>query len=246
MDELSLLCLQLEWGADEALGAIPLPRFRLPTVVTPAPKISSAPARAAAGSVGPDAVTAETLDALHEALANFEGCALRATATSTVRPSGNLAARIVMIGEAPGADDDRSGRAFSGSVGQTLDHVLGSVGLGRDQMGLTFLVPWRPPGNRPPREVEMRLCLPFLWRFLDLVRPERIVLLGQSPVRIVLGSTEPLRRLRGRWNDAIVPYQDRPLPAMVLPPVETWLRSGSAKRELWDNLISFIETDSLK
>ena len=236
MDDLAALRLQLEWGADEALAEAPLDRFARETpAAKPLPRPRAAPtAPLAPAFPNPDAAT---LDALMAQLGSFEGCALRATATHTVRPDGNPGSGLVLIGEAPGSDDDRSGRAFSGGPGQVLDRVLGSIGLDRTRFLATTLVPWRPPGGRKLSEAEIQACLPFLLRLLGLVRPRRLLLLGAVPVRILTGSAEPARRLRGRWLEVRVPDLTAAIPALALPPLDQWLRNSGTKQELWSDLI---------
>ncbi|GAC1340949.1 MAG: hypothetical protein NVSMB18_12050 [Acetobacteraceae bacterium] len=236
MDGLTALRLQLEWGADEALGDRPLDRFAPahPAVAVAAPRAQAARPAAALAALPP---AATSLDALHDAMCAFDGCPLSATATHTVRADGNPAAGIVLIGDAPGSDDDRSGRAFSGPPGQLVDRVLASIGLDRTAVLLTPLVPWRPPGNRPLADAEIQACLPFLLRLLALVRPRHLVLLGATPVRALTGQTEPIRRLRGRWLEVSVPGLNEPVPALPLPPPDQWLRNAAAKQELWSDLI---------
>ena len=185
-DALALLRLQVEWGADEALGEQPVDR--------------TAPPPASAGSIRPAAVprvqeraqalaaAAADLAQLDAALAAFDGCALRATATTFVQPSGNPAAPLVLIGEAPGPEDDRAAAAFAGPLGALLDRMFGSIGLDRTGVLLTTLVPWRPPGNRAPTEAEVQACLPFLLRRLQLTRPRRLVLLGGLAAKTLTGS----------------------------------------------------------
>ncbi len=244
MDSLAALRLQVEWGVDEALGEEPRDHFRpaplpvpsrtplavpLDTPARPAP--AAARSQAAADAAG-------TLAALHAALDAFDGCALRATATATVRPDGNPAARLVLVAEAPGADDDRAGHAFAGPSGQALDRVLRSVGLDRGAILLTHLVPWRPPGGRAPTEAEVQVCLPFLLRLLRLVRPDRLLLLGAAPARALCGSSDSIRRLRGRWLQAALPGADAPIPAMPMLPWDQWLRTPSAKRDCWADLLA--------
>jgi DNA polymerase len=212
IDDLTALRLQAEWGADEALGDAPLDRFA-PVVPPARPRPAAAmPARTTAEPA------AANLAALHAELQAFDGCALRATAMSTVQPDGNPQAGLVLIGDAPGSDDDRSGRAFSGAAGQTLDRVFASIGLDRSAMLLAPLVPWRPPGNRPLSEAEIQTCLPFLRRMLTLVRPRRLVLLGGGPVRALTGNADPIRKLRGHWLEALI-------------------RSAATKRDVWSDLL---------
>lgn len=233
IDALTALRLQLEWGADEALGDTAIDRFAPPPSRT-APAVAPRTQSQATPSLA--APQAQTLAALYAEIDAFEGCALQATATQTVRPDGNPAAGLVVIGEAPGSDDDRSGRAFSGAPGQLLDRVLGSVGLDRQAMLLTTLVPWRPPGNRPLSEAEIQACLPFLVRLLALVRPQHLLLLGAVPVRTLTGQSESIRRLRGRWLDVQHNEAQISTAAMALPPLDQWLRSPSTKRDLWSDL----------
>ena len=245
MDDLDALRLMHEWGVDEVLGALPLDRTRQirPDArprSEPSFKGATAPTRPASSETA-HLQQANTLEALHRALDQFTACALRATATNTVRPAGNLAARTILIGDAPGPEDDRSGQAFSGPHGQMLKQVLGSAGLGEDLL-LTTLVPWRPPGSRPLNEAELRQCLPFLVRLVDLVRPDRLVLVGQWPARLLLGSNEPIRKLRGRWRDAAMPFQDAPIPTLIFPPLDHWWRNSAAKQELWSDLLLLTET----
>ncbi len=237
MDPLTALRLQAEWGADEALADAPVDRFA--PVAVPAPPGQAVRAISPAQILSPrkKVTHAGSLGDLHVELQAFEGCALRTTATHTVLPDGNPAAALVVIGDAPGSDDDRSGRAFSGETGALLDRVLGSIGLDRTQMLLTSVVPWRPPGNRPLAEPEIQACLPFLYRLLALTRPQRLLLLGAIPVRALTASNDSLRRLRGRWLDVAVPEIGTTVPALALPPPDQWLRSAASKCELWSDLI---------
>jgi len=247
MDSISALRLQIEWGADEALDEQPRDHFQpSPVTRSVAVPVGAAPtARPAILAAAPSmarghsaAAPAETLEALYAALAAFDGCPLRATATTTVRPDGNPAARLIVIAEAPGADDDRTGFAFAGAAGQMLDRVLLSAGFDRAGLMLTHLVPWRPPGGRAPTEAEIQACLPFLLRLLQLVQPERLVLLGSAAARTLTGSNDTIRRLRGRWLQATLAGFDAPLPALAMLPWDQWLRSPAAKRDTWADLLA--------
>lgn len=248
-DALALLRLYLEWGADEAFDDAPVDRFRpapsrpgdaapAPASSPPRPVPAPAPVRPASAVARAQALAAgaRTLAELRAALEGFDGCPLRATATHTVHESGDPAADLVFIGEAPGTEDDRTGRAFSGPPGQMLDRWLAGIGLERGMVLLTTLVPWRPPGNRAPTEAEIQACLPFLLRRLQLVRPRRLVLLGGQATKALTGATEGIRRLRGRWQRADVPGLDAPVPALPLLPPDM-LRGAAAKRDTWSDLI---------
>ena len=244
MDDLAALRLQIEWGADEALLDAPLDRFAPPPALRP----TSAPAflapqaprptlaRSPAAAPSPDA--ALDLPALHQALDAFHACPLRSTASTTVAPSGNPAAGLVFIAEAPGPEDDRAGHAFSGPPGARLDHILATAGLDRTTVLLAMLVPWRPPGGRPLNEPEITQCLPYLHRLLALTRPRHLVLLGATPLRAI--GSDPaanLRRARGSWIPTAIPGLEAPVPALAMLPPDQWLASASNKQTTWNDLV---------
>ena len=257
MDDLAALRLLMEWGADESLADAPVSRFAVQSAAAlpgPVPAGPAAPHQAIPRSAAPVVLratpvaatiqeacalagAAATLDALHAALDAFHGCQLRATATNTVRPSGNPTAGLVLVAEAPGPEDDRGGEAFSGRPGQILDRVLASIGLDRSSVLLTHLVPWRPPGNRAPSDAEVQACLPFLHRLLALAQPRILVLLGAGPARTLAGTAESARRLRGRWHPVAIPGRDTPAQALPLLPMDQWMRSSTTKRNLWADLL---------
>lgn len=240
---LAALRLQIEWGADEALDDQPLDRTRLRSAVSAAlalpltarPLVSRPAAPERAQALASVALTLAELDA---ALDAFDGCPLRATATTTVLPAGNPDAGLVLIGEAPGAEDDRSGTAFSGPPGALLDRMLASIGLDRTGILLTTLVPWRPPGNRAPTESEVQACLPFLLRRLQLVRPRRLVLLGSLPAKALAGSTDGIRRLRGRWRRVELPGLEAPVAVLPMLPLDQVMRTPASKQASWTDLIT--------
>lgn len=242
IDDLIALRLQLEWGVDEALGDEPVDRFAAPptSVSLRAPTsldaVPTEPMARLPGRVAP-AVEAQTLDALHAELDAFTACPLRATATHTVRPSGSADAPILLIGDAPGSEDDRSGQAFSGPPGALLDRVMASIGLDRQRMLLTTLVPWRPPGNRPASESEVAACLPFVHRLIDLVGPRVIVLLGAGPVAALTGQNGTIRQLRGRWLEVGTQTHQKIYRALPILPLAQWLRDGTTKQQLWSDLM---------
>ena len=240
IDDLTALRLQLDWGADEALGSVPIDRFQRVQPPTPVAVPVAAPALMPQPSIGLDMNSLATIDslaALHEILDRFTACPLRATATHTVRPAGSATATIVLIGDAPGNDDDRSGTAFSGPLGAMLDRVMASIGLTRSDLLLTTLVPWRPPGNRPPAESEIQACLPFLHRLLTLVRPRFVVLAGSGPVTALTGQTGTIRQMRGRWLEVSVTAEKTKLTALPMLPVTQWLRDATTKQQLWSDLL---------
>ena len=254
-DALAALRLLIEWGADDALDDQPVDRRAgqgAPAAVPPARVQLAAPAARAVmdgavaasalgsgegGSAAALAARASSVDELRALLAGFEGCPLRFTAKSLAFADGNPVAGLVVVGEAPSDDDDREGRPFSGPGGAQFDRVFGSAGLDRSQMGLTFLVPWRPPGKRPPSSSEIASCLPFLQRYLAILRSRRLLLLGGSVTRALGLGTDPIGRLRGTWRHVTVPGLGS-VPALPMRPVEAALKSPGSKREMWSDLMT--------
>jgi uracil-DNA glycosylase len=250
MDALALLRLQIEWGADEALEDAPVdrlgaavapPRPAAPSVPTALPRvIPMVPPVARVGVAPPIVARAEaaaaaagSLEALRTTLEGFDGCPLHATAASLVFADGNPDSGLMLIGEAPGADEDRAGKPFVGASGRLLDKMLGSIGLDRTQVLITNLIPWRPPGNRAPTDSEVLTCLPFLLRHIALVRPKRIVLLGAMATKAITGNTAGIRRLRGKWLTLPVPGLETPVPALPMLHPAFLLRTPGAKRDAW-------------
>jgi DNA polymerase len=183
------------------------------------------------------AQAATTLDELRTALAGFDGCPLAATATNLVFSDGNPQAGLMLIGEGPGAEEDRAGRPFVGPSGQFLDRMLASIGLDRTALLITNLIPWRPPGNRNPTDGEVLTCLPFLLRHIALVRPRRLVLLGALATKAVLNDASGIRRLRGKWTHARIPGLDEPVPTLPMLHPAYLLRTPGAKRDAWTDML---------
>ncbi len=168
---------------------------------------------AATASAREQAASAQTLDELRESLAAFDGCALKNSATQLVFADGAPDARVMLIGEGPGADEDRQGKPFVGRAGQLLDKMLAAIGLDRTKVYIANVVPWRPPGNRTPTPQELALCLPFVRRQIELVAPDFLVLLGACAAQTVLDEKEGIMRLRGHWRDYACGEQNHPRPA---------------------------------
>ena len=245
IDDLIALRLQLDWGVDEALADLPVDRFASvpPLRVPPTARATLSPERVLPPTpMSGAAVQAKTLDDLHAEIDAFTGCPLRATATHTVRPSGSATASVVVIGDAPGSDDDRSGQAFSGLPGATVDRVFRSIGLDRESMLLTTLVPWRPPGNRPASESEVQACLPFVHRLLGIVRPRAVVLLGAGPVMALSGQPGTIRQLRGKWLNLQIADEQLLAQGLPLLPLNQWLKDATTKQQLWSDLVLLRET----
>ena len=174
-------------SAPEAAPAGPTAR-----AAPPAPDAAIMAAREAAKR-------AQNLDELRQLLENFEGCALRATATQLVFADGNPEAGVMFVGEAPGYEEDISGRPFVGRSGKLLDLMMEAIGLDRTRAYIANVVPWRPPGNRTPTPQETAICLPFIRRQIELADPKILVCLGQPATATLLGTKEGITRTRGRW-----------------------------------------------
>jgi len=247
MDALAALRLQVEWGADEALDEAPVDRLRqsparaiaraaepaaAPAATVPPPAAGRGPAeRARAAAEG-----AATLAELGAAIVGFDGCRLRDTAAHTVLAEGDPSSGLVLVGEAPSADDDRNGRPFTGPAGTYLDKMLASAGLDRRSMLLVPLVPWRPPGDRPPSPVELATCVPFLIRLIELSRPRLLLLCGALSARALLGAGGSRRVQRGKWVELPLPDALPPPRALPTHGVELLRRDPSRRREAWADL----------
>ncbi len=256
---LSLLRWYIEMGADEAIAAAPQNRLAPLAVLAPAaasaPAPSAPPVAAGARPAAPPAALldspaeaaqsarllaakADTVAALAKAVAQFEGCALKRTATNTVFIDGNPAAPVLIIGEGPGAEEDRTGRPFVGRAGQLLDRMLAAIGLDRQGVLITNVVYWRPPGNRTPTTAEIAACLPFALRLVALVRPRVLVLCGGTAASALLPQKGGITRLRGRWFELALPGLDAPLPTLPIYHPAFLLRSPERKRDAWHDLLA--------
>jgi DNA polymerase len=185
-------------------------------------------ARAAARS-------AQSLDELHATLVDFDGCSLKVTARNLCFYRGAKRARLVLIGEAPGRDEDIEGKPFVGRAGQLLDKMLAAIQVLQDQVHITNIVYWRPPGNRTPTPQEAQVCRPFLERQIELVNPEFIVLLGGAAAKHIFDVNEGIMRIRGKWRD--VQIGGRRARAMATLHPAYLLRSPAAKRLAWRDLL---------
>ena len=179
---------------------------------------------------------ADTLDALKQAMEAFEGCALKRAAKNTVFSDGNPASKIMLVGEAPGRDEDREGKPFIGRSGKLLDKMFAAIGLNRNDIYITNLVPWRPTGNRTPTPDETALCRPFLLRHIELIQPAILVLVGGVSAKEMLDSTLGITKLRGSWQD--INIKDRDIPALPILHPAYLLRNPARKAETWQDLCS--------
>jgi uracil-DNA glycosylase len=154
---------------------------------------------AAAMAAREAARTAASLEALRAILERFDGCALKVTASQLVFHDGNPQARVMFVGEAPGREEDLAGVPFVGRSGRLLDRMMASIGLDRTSAYIANIVPWRPPGNRTPTPQEAAICLPFIRRQIELCDPDILVCLGKPAAQTLLGSSDGIRKLRGRF-----------------------------------------------
>ncbi|MGU3659940.1 MULTISPECIES: uracil-DNA glycosylase [unclassified Methylobacterium] len=174
---------------------------------------------------------AKTLDELERILADFDACPLRFTAKNLVFADGNPEARVMFLGEAPGADEDRIGKPFMGRSGQLLDKMMKAIGLDRTSAYVANIVPWRPPGNRNPTPQEVAVCRPFVERQIELVDPDLIVCLGAPATQTLTGTKDGILRTRGRLFPYKLPNREVKLLATLHPAF--LLRQPVQKRLAW-------------
>lgn len=258
-----MLRWQLESGADEAIGHTAIdhfiasaqiknaqfenPRFENPQIakpplqrMAPPPVMRPAPPRPAIMASGASsreiAAACHDLAALRAAIENFQGCALKTTAKHTVFADGNPDARIMLVGEAPGREEDLQGLPFVGRSGQLLDRMLAAIGFDRSQVYISNILPWRPPGNRTPTSAEIALCLPFIERHIQLASPDILLLLGGISVKALFDTSEGIMRLRGRWKS----YRagEREIPALATFHPAFLLRQPAQKKQAWQDILA--------
>ena len=266
---LALLKLYIEWGADEAIESTPQSRLgatllrpaqrppapaQKPASPAPAAQLSEQPVpafrpapvralgdQAAILSAREAARAAPDLAALKEALARFDGVSLSKTATNLVFADGNPQAKVMLVGEAPGADEDRLGLPFVGVSGQLLDRMMAAIGLDRTSFYITNVCLWRPPGNRKPTDLELAAQKPFVERHIELVAPKVLVLVGAAAAQGLLGTTEGITRLRGRWFQYTLGESGQAIPALPIFHPAYLLRQPAQKRETWRDLLKLRE-----
>lgn len=253
---LALLEWQVALGADEAIGDEPVDRYALSGDLSrTAPMAPMAPVSPSIAFVAPIAVSpgaalatavaearrlaagAADLAELAAAMAAYPHCDLRQGARNLVFSDGLPSARVMIIGEAPGREEDIEGRPFVGKAGQLLDRMLAAIGLSRaatdaeQAVYITNILPWRPPSDRPPGPSEIAMLLPFMERHIALANPAFIILMGNSPCQALLGRSG-ISRLRGGWTEVLL----KPALPMVHPAY--LLRTPLAKRDAWADLLA--------
>lgn len=255
-----LLRFYVDAGVDETIGHEPVDRYALSKAAKkappkpapskaplagrePAPRTYAqapfaTPVSAAGQSAVATAQSVTTLAELRAAVEAFEGCSLKSTAKNTVFADGNPDARLMIIGEAPGADEDRKGLPFVGVSGQLLDKMIEAIGYSRETAYITNVVPWRPPGNRKPTPEEVAICTPFLERHVALIKPDVILMVGGLSAKTLLNRAEGITRLRGRWESVATPGLETPIPAIATFHPAYLLRSPQQKRLAWRDLLA--------
>ena len=236
---------QVELGVTEVISETPINRFEQvapPPKAGVAPQVSAPVAPVEAAPALDPVVEAETaaggvtdLAALQAAMAAFPHCELRKGARNLVFSDGVSGSSVMIIGEAPGRDEDRIGKPFVGRAGQLLDRMLAAIDMGRDKDGahsvyITNVLPYRPPQNRDPKPDEMAMMLPFLKRHIELAKPQVLVVMGNISCQALLGK-RGITRLRGQWTEA----EGKPVLPMFHPAY--LLRNPAAKREAWADLL---------
>ena len=254
-DPAALLRWYVDAGVDETIGEQSVDRFSLPKAaprpaasplpMEPRPAAAPPAARVAVTAMVPDASATHLAQAAQHvaevkaAVEAYTGCGLKQFASRTVFADGNPAARVMFIGEAPGADEDRQGLPFVGVSGKLLDRMIASIGLSREANAyITNVVFWRPPGNRAPTDEEIASCLPFVTRHIELVDPAVLVFVGGLAAKTLLAKPLGITKLRGHWYDYETPGLSRPVPAMPLFHPAYLLRSPQQKRLAWRDLLA--------
>jgi DNA polymerase len=255
-------------GLDEVIGEMPVDRFAAPSrqqtaaPSAPRPAAPAPPPRPSARQSGqppagplprapvplesPQLVedarqlarSCRTLPELEAAIRAFEGCTLKRTAKNTVFADGVAGAPVMVVGEAPGADEDRQGRPFVGASGQLMDRMFEAIGMSRARdLYITNILFWRPPGNRTPTLAEQAMCLAFTRRHIELARPRILILAGGTAAKAILDTTDGIMRLRGRWVTLRLD-EGSELPALPTFHPAYLLRTPASKRQSWSDLLA--------
>jgi len=260
-----LLAWHIEMGADEAISETPRDWFADEVILTQTPKVKEAPSPTTSSvsktkpapvpKFTPDdeavlrarelAAKCTNLSELETALLGFEECGLKKTAQNLVFYDGNPQAKTLLLGEAPGADEDRIGKPFVGRSGKLLDLMLDAVGMSREEESreksvcISNVIFWRPPGNRKPTDIEAQLCQPFVEKLIEIITPEVIVCLGATPMHRLVGGTQGILRARGKWQTYELAGRSIPLLTTLHPAY--LLRAPAQKKHSWHDLLMLKE-----
>jgi uracil-DNA glycosylase len=251
----AILSWYLDSGVDETIGEEPQNRFgekptapsKIEATAPPEKEGSTHVPGAGVPSVNGDAAVqsaytlakeANTVDELRTALETFDGCPLKKTATNLVFGDGSPEARVVLIGEGPGAEEDRQGVPFVGPSGKLLDQMLASISIERSDVYIANTVFWRPPGNRSPTTQEIATCMPFVERLIEIIDPEVLVAVGGPAAVSLLGETQGVGRLRGKWFSYSTARLSAPIHSTALFHPAYLLRTPARKREAWRDMLA--------
>ncbi len=235
----------LDMGVTDMVMAEPQPWLKSSDAATPSEAKTPPPAALVPQAARHAPVLAMDLPALYAAIEAFDDCPLKRSATRTVIFDGQAASRVMIIGEAPGADEDRMGKPFVGRAGQLLDRMLSAIGRDRHAedaaraVYISNVLFWRPPGNRTPTPTEVAQCLPFVRQHIALVDPVAILAVGAPAIHALTGTTDAVGRLRGRWHNVEINGKIYPLMATYHPAY--LLRQPAHKHMVWDDLLMFAE-----
>ncbi|TPK44908.1 uracil-DNA glycosylase [Mesorhizobium sp. B2-5-4] len=208
----------------------------VPDAPAPRPSTSAVPDEAQAALARQLANAAASLDELRQHMAAFEGCNLKATAKNLVFADGNPQAAVMLVGEAPGRDEDIEGLPFVGRSGRLLDRMLAAIGLDRGSVYIANVIPWRPPGNRTPTPHETEICRPFIERQIELVSPKVLINLGGPSAKTLLNTSEGILRLRGNWR-VHTTASGIAIPAMPTLHPAYLLRTPAHKKLAWRDFL---------
>lgn len=259
LDPASLLAWQVAMGADEAIDLEAIDRFEASArTAQKAPQPAARPAQTQQPTSGPRPVAArpvqsiagdgadaagsvaagaKTLDELRAAMEAFDGGLLKRSAKNLVFSDGIVGARVMVVGEAPGADEDRVGKPFVGVSGQLLDRMLAAAGMSREtNVYISNILPWRPLGNRAPDAAVTEMCLPFIRRHIELAKPELVLMFGGVSAKALLDTSEGITRLRGKWKTLDI--GGRSIPALPIYHPAYLLRQPQLKGQAWRDLLA--------
>lgn len=238
-DHLSLLQLYSEWGVNENLS-ISCPnhlenRLSIPTI--PNLKKQSVSTNIITKTNQHAVTNTHNLQEINQAILTFKECPLRDTAMHTILPMGDPTASIFIIGDIPNADEDRSGQVFSGIAHFWLQQMLENIHLSLEHCFCMPLIPWRPPGGRQLSKNELDLCLPFLYKILEIYHPNYILTIGQLPTRILLQTQSSFKQLKSKWHSFTHPYTKKTLKLFPLPHLSQMNINAKIRQMAWNDLL---------
>lgn len=252
LSPIELLQFYIDVGADEAIADQPIDRFSIKenqgvvtfqgTNASTETVVPVADAPVGSFEAMPEAIAlaaaANSLDELKAALDGFKGLALKRTSTQMVFADGNPNAKIMLIGDVAGTDEDRLGRPFAGLGGQLFDKMMAAIGLSREHtIYISNIINWRPPGGRTPTDAEFALSLPFAKRHIELVNPDILIYVGGVAAKELLQTKQSINKLRGRWIDYQTPSLAKPILSMAILHPQYLLQTPAEKAQAWADLL---------